>query len=129
MAKIRITAIFSVWIDKCGHNSYNQDMKSVGVKELKTNLSQYLKLVKNGEVIIVTDHKKIVAEIRQPTKVSKDDNTNQKIEAYLDKLQSEGKLNRAIRSQSLVDSFQPTGKISANSKWKNVYSKLREDRY
>jgi hypothetical protein len=85
-------------------------------------------LVKNGEVIIVTDHKKIVAEIRQPTKLSTDHNTNQKIEAYPDKLQCEGKLNRATRSQSLVDSFESTGKISANSKWKNIYSKLREDR-
>jgi antitoxin (DNA-binding transcriptional repressor) of toxin-antitoxin stability system len=103
-------------------------MKSVGVKELKNHLSQYLKLVKTGEVIIVTDHKKVVAEIRQPTKVSTDHNTNQKIEAYLDKLQSEGKLNRATRSHSLVDSFQSTGKLSNNRNWKNIYSKLREDR-
>jgi antitoxin (DNA-binding transcriptional repressor) of toxin-antitoxin stability system len=80
----------------------------LGVKELKSHLSQYLKLVKSGEVIIVTDHNKIVAEISQPTKVLTDDNTNQKIEAYLDKLQSEGKINRATRSHSLVDSFQST---------------------
>jgi mRNA-degrading endonuclease YafQ of YafQ-DinJ toxin-antitoxin module len=60
---------------------------------------------------------------------STENNTNQKIEVYLDKLQSEGKLNRATRSHSLVDSFESTGKISTNSKWKNIYSKLREDRY
>jgi antitoxin (DNA-binding transcriptional repressor) of toxin-antitoxin stability system len=104
-------------------------MKSVGVKELKSHLSQYLKLVKNGEVVIVTDHKKMVAEIRQPTNVSTDDNRNQKIEAYLDNLQGEGKLNRATRFRSLIDSFQSIGKMTTNSKWKNIYSKLRDNRY
>lgn len=41
-------------------------MKSVGIRELKNKLSKYLKLVKDGEVIIVTDRNEIVAEIKQP---------------------------------------------------------------
>jgi len=105
-------------------------MRSVGVRELKSCLSQYLKLVKNGEVIVITDHNKIVAEIGQPTKVASGDNsTKQKIEAYLDKLKNEGKLNKAGRSYSLVDSFKSTRKLSTNYKWKDIYSKLREDRF
>jgi antitoxin (DNA-binding transcriptional repressor) of toxin-antitoxin stability system len=105
-------------------------MRSVGVRELKSCLSQYLKLVKNGEVIVITDHNKIVAEIRQPTKVTPGDNsTKQKIEAYLDKLKNEGKINKAGRSYSLVDSLKPTRKLSTNYKWKDIYSKLREDRF
>jgi antitoxin (DNA-binding transcriptional repressor) of toxin-antitoxin stability system len=105
-------------------------MRSVGVRELKSCLSKYLKLVKSGEVIVITDHNKIVAEIRQPTKgASEDNNTKQKIEAYLDKLKNEGKLNKASRSYSLVDSFKPTRKWLTSYKWKDIYSKLREDRF
>jgi antitoxin (DNA-binding transcriptional repressor) of toxin-antitoxin stability system len=105
-------------------------MKSVGVRELKSHLSKYLSLVKNGEVVVVTDHNKIVAEIRQPTKaVSKDNNAMQEIEAYLDKLNNEGKLYKASRSYTLVDSFKSIRKSSTSYKWKDIYSKLREDRF
>ncbi len=39
-------------------------MKAVGVKILKAKLSEYLRLVKNGEVIWVTDRDEVVAELR-----------------------------------------------------------------
>jgi len=38
-------------------------METVGIKELKNNLSRYLKKVKSGERIIITDRKKEVALI------------------------------------------------------------------
>ena len=38
-------------------------MVSVGVRELKAHLSHYLKKVKSGEKIIVTDRKEMVAVI------------------------------------------------------------------
>jgi prevent-host-death family protein len=38
-------------------------MQTVGVKELKENLSRYLKKVRSGERIVVTDRKKEVAVI------------------------------------------------------------------
>ena len=38
-------------------------MPTVGVKELKANLSRYLKKVKAGERIVITDRKKEVAVI------------------------------------------------------------------
>ena len=38
-------------------------METVGIRELKENLSKYLKSVKHGEKIIVTDRKKEVAII------------------------------------------------------------------
>jgi len=43
-------------------------METVGVKELKNNLSRYLKKVKSGERIIITDRKKEVALITPLTK-------------------------------------------------------------
>jgi antitoxin (DNA-binding transcriptional repressor) of toxin-antitoxin stability system len=42
-------------------------MKAVGIRELKDRLSEYLRLVRNGEEILVTDRGDVVAEIRQPT--------------------------------------------------------------
>jgi prevent-host-death family protein len=38
-------------------------METVGVRELKENLSRYLKRVKSGESIVVTDRKKEIAVI------------------------------------------------------------------
>jgi len=43
-------------------------VKSVGIKALKDNLSKYLKLVKGGETILVTDRDEVIAEIHQPTR-------------------------------------------------------------
>jgi prevent-host-death family protein len=42
-------------------------MKAVAVKELEPRLSAYLREVKNGEVVLVTDRGAIVAELRQPS--------------------------------------------------------------
>lgn len=48
-------------------SSYFENMKVVGVKELKNKLSEYLRLVKSGEVVLVTDRGDVVAELRAPT--------------------------------------------------------------
>jgi antitoxin (DNA-binding transcriptional repressor) of toxin-antitoxin stability system len=42
-------------------------MKAVAVKELKNRLSSYLREVRDGEVVLVTDRGRVVAELRQPT--------------------------------------------------------------
>ncbi len=42
-------------------------MKVVGIKELKNKLSEYVKLAKAGEVVLVTDRGDVVAELRAPT--------------------------------------------------------------
>jgi antitoxin (DNA-binding transcriptional repressor) of toxin-antitoxin stability system len=41
-------------------------MRAVGVRELKDRLSEYLRLVRNGEEILVTDRGQVIAEVRQP---------------------------------------------------------------
>ena len=42
-------------------------MKSVGVKQLKSRLSEYLRLVQSGETVLVTDRDEVVAELRPPS--------------------------------------------------------------
>jgi prevent-host-death family protein len=39
-------------------------MKAIGVKELKARLSEYLRAVKAGETLLVTERSEIVAELR-----------------------------------------------------------------
>jgi antitoxin (DNA-binding transcriptional repressor) of toxin-antitoxin stability system len=48
-------------------SSYLLSMKVVGIKELKNKLSEYVKLAKSGEVVLVTDRGDVVAELRAPT--------------------------------------------------------------
>jgi antitoxin (DNA-binding transcriptional repressor) of toxin-antitoxin stability system len=38
--------------------------KAVGVKQLKARLSEYLRLVRAGETVLVTDRDEVVAELR-----------------------------------------------------------------
>jgi antitoxin (DNA-binding transcriptional repressor) of toxin-antitoxin stability system len=42
-------------------------MKAVGIRELKNRLSEYIRLVKSGEDILVTDRGQVVAELRAPS--------------------------------------------------------------
>lgn len=41
-------------------------MVTVGVRELKNRLSEHLRMIRDGEEILVTDRDKVVAELRQP---------------------------------------------------------------
>jgi len=42
-------------------------MKAVGTKILKDNLSKYLRMVREGETILVMDRDEVIAEIHRPT--------------------------------------------------------------
>jgi antitoxin (DNA-binding transcriptional repressor) of toxin-antitoxin stability system len=41
-------------------------MKSVGIRELKNKLSDYVRQVRSGETILITDRGEVVAEINPP---------------------------------------------------------------
>ena len=45
-------------------SDYFPIMKAVGVKKLKAKLSEYLRAVKAGETLLVTDRDEVIAEIR-----------------------------------------------------------------
>jgi antitoxin (DNA-binding transcriptional repressor) of toxin-antitoxin stability system len=45
---------------------YIRGMRVVGIRELKARLSEYLRDVRRGEVILVTDRQRVVAELRPP---------------------------------------------------------------
>jgi antitoxin (DNA-binding transcriptional repressor) of toxin-antitoxin stability system len=41
-------------------------MRTVGLKVLKNKLSEYIRIVSGGEVVLVTDRDRVVAELRPP---------------------------------------------------------------
>ena len=57
---------------------------NVGTKELKNRLSHYLRRVRAGEVLRVTDRDVVVAEIRSPAPTERDER------AWLRELEAEG---------------------------------------
>jgi antitoxin (DNA-binding transcriptional repressor) of toxin-antitoxin stability system len=42
-------------------------MKAVGIKALKNRLSEYVRMAARGEVVLVTDRDRVVAELRPPS--------------------------------------------------------------
>jgi prevent-host-death family protein len=41
-------------------------MRAAGVREVKNKLSEYLRLVAQGETVLVTDHGRVVAQLAPP---------------------------------------------------------------
>jgi prevent-host-death family protein len=46
--------------------SYIRDMKTVGLRELKNHLAEYVRDVRSGEGVLVTDRGDVVAELVPP---------------------------------------------------------------
>jgi antitoxin (DNA-binding transcriptional repressor) of toxin-antitoxin stability system len=95
-------------------------MITVGVKNLKDQLSLYLQYVKNGEKVIITEHNKIIAELSVPVK--KD--TISTFEQKLIQLNKEGKIILAKRNISLVKKPKITEKLD----YESVLNEIRSDR-
>lgn len=67
-------------------------MKAVGVKQLKAKLSEYLRYVRAGETIFVTDREEVVAELRPARrKTHRIDDVSE----LLDSLAERGEVTRA----------------------------------
>lgn len=60
---------------------------TVGIAELRQNLSRYLRRVESGERLLVTDRNRPVAELGPPPTTG----------AALDRLIAEGRLSRPVR--------------------------------
>jgi len=69
-------------------------MITVGVRDLKNQLSQYLQYIKRGEKIIITEHNRVIAEISSPLKEVLDTD----VQIILEKLTAEGKLIKAKKT-------------------------------
>jgi prevent-host-death family protein len=78
---------------------------TVGIAELRQNLSRYLRRVERGERLIVTDRNRPVAEIGPPPTTGSD----------LDRLIAEGRVSRPLR-RGLPEPLQLDGDPHALSR-------------
>lgn len=102
-------------------------MTTVGVRDLKNNLSKYLLLVKSGETIIITEHDKVIGEIKKPSEFLQD--SKKRAFAYLEEQSKMGKIKLAKRNISQIESIvkkntQKTTKID----WEKIHKATRSDR-
>jgi antitoxin (DNA-binding transcriptional repressor) of toxin-antitoxin stability system len=56
--------VLAGYLDSVTTGDYYRRMKSVGVKQLKARLSEYIRLVRTGETVLITDRDEVVAELR-----------------------------------------------------------------
>ena len=67
-------------------------METVGIRELKSRLSHYVRRAEAGEVVLVTDRGRVVAELRPPASGTPAD-----IDAALLEMQRKGLIRLATR--------------------------------
>lgn len=98
-------------------------MKTVGIKNLKNSLSQYINLVKSGESILITEHDKIVAEIiPSPGRRAE----SGLLENYLSEQEKYGAIIRAKKKSTLK---KANDKQSINEALlQKIYNETRADR-
>jgi antitoxin (DNA-binding transcriptional repressor) of toxin-antitoxin stability system len=99
-------------------------MKSVGIKQLKAHLSEYVRQIKAGEVVLVTDRDEVVAELRPPT--SHHARTND-TEAMLQRLASEGEVTRAQHTKEAW-AWKAKGAGLPSGSASKILDELRADR-
>ena len=69
-------------------------MKVVGVKQLKAKLSEYIRLAKAGETVLVTERDEVVAELR-PARRQRP--VTERLEDVLEALSASGEVTRAAQ--------------------------------
>jgi prevent-host-death family protein len=66
--------------------------KAIGIRQLKARLSEYLRLVKSGETVLVTERDEVVAEIRPARRQNRAESD---LDDALDALAESGQVTRA----------------------------------
>ena len=104
--------------------NYHSRMKVVGIKQLKARLSEYVRLAKAGETVLVTERDEVVAELRPARRQTP---VTGPLDDVLEALAASGEISRAA---------QPKGDWSWRSRGlglppgtaQAVLEELRQDR-
>lgn len=99
-------------------------MKSVGIKNLKNELSKYIAFVREGEVIYVTDRGQVVAEIRRPRKPK----AVSRWEEFLESQVRAGRIEAPKAKYSIVHVIEGLPAMPQGVDLLRTLSDLREDR-
>lgn len=111
-------------LDLVTTGDYNFPMRSVGIKQLKARLSEYVRLARGGELILVSDRDEVVAELgpvrhRLPELGS--------VQDTLDRLARQGQVTRAGQPKQGW-SWKPRGLGLSEDTVSGLLDELREDR-
>jgi antitoxin (DNA-binding transcriptional repressor) of toxin-antitoxin stability system len=99
-------------------------VRAVGIKQLKARLSEYLRLVKRGETILVTEREEVVAEIR-PAHHQVPRGAG--LEDALDRLADSGEITRSSETKQGWE-WTPRGLGLAAGAAARLLEELREDK-
>jgi len=99
-------------------------MKAVGVKQLKSRLSEYLRLVRGGETILVTDRDEVVAELRPARRQAASPSS---LEATLESLAERGEVTRASLPKGRW-TWKVTGLALPSGSAAELLDEIRRDR-
>lgn len=101
-------------------------MVSVGIRELKNNLSRYLRRVQAGERVLITDRGRTVAELRAPEPVA---DTGDPHMATYNRLIREGVL-RPGRGGDPFANWPPKGTLKLpQGAWEEWLEWTRQDKW
>jgi antitoxin (DNA-binding transcriptional repressor) of toxin-antitoxin stability system len=99
-------------------------MRAVGIKQLKAKLSEYLRLVKSGETILVTEREAVIAELRPSRRQGR---AAESPEAVLEALAESGEVTRASASKEGWR-WRPRGLGLSSQQVQAILEDLRADR-
>ena len=99
-------------------------MKAVGIKQLKSRLSEYVRLARAGETILVSDRDEVVAELGPPRHQRPEPDS---VEAVLDGLAERNLVTRASRPKKGWTWKAPSLGLRPEAA-RRVLDELREDR-
>lgn len=99
-------------------------MKAVGIKQLKSRLSEYVRLAHSGETILVSDRDEVVAELG-PARHQRPEADS--VEAVLDRLADRKLLTRASQPKKGWTWRAPALGLGSEATEK-ILDALREDR-
>lgn len=98
-------------------------MTTVGIRNLKNSLSQYLHRVKSGERVVITDHNRIIAELVPYTGAS---SSSDLLTEYLDAQVSNGSITKPTKRTRIG---KRAGIIkNDDSLLEEIYSETRSER-
>ena len=84
-------------LDLVTTGDYYSAVKVVGIKQLKARLSEYVRLAKAGEIVLVTERDEVVAELRPARRQAL---RSGPLDEVLDALAGSGALTRAARPKA-----------------------------
>ncbi|MBM9548433.1 type II toxin-antitoxin system Phd/YefM family antitoxin [Leptospira sp. 201903074] len=98
-------------------------MKSIGIKDLKNNLSSYLEFVKKGETILILDRNNPIAEIKKFSTIEN------KTELYIKESTENNSIIPAKKFKTVKipksRTFKGLSKEDISKTWKSIYNEER----